>query len=102
MRALRAGMALLALLPAAGAHAETHVVTIHRMAYELPDKQVHIGDNIEWVNQDSVPHTATSDAGGFDVTLGAGESVRSPVARTGRLDLFCKYHPGMRTVLVVE
>src|SRR5688500_11185743 len=99
MRVLRSGVALCALLLTAGAHAETHVVTIHRMAYELPEKEVHTGDTIEWINKDSVPHTATSDAGGFDVTLGAGETVRSPVSRTGRLDVFCKYHLGMRTVL---
>ena len=78
------------------------VVTIHRMAYEMPDKEVRNGDIIEWINKDRVPHTATSDAGGFDATLGPGETVRTPVARTGRFEVICKFHLGMRTVLVVH
>ena len=84
------------------AHAETHEVTIDGMAYELPDKEVRTGDIIEWVNQDRVPHTATSDAGGFDATLGPGETVRTTVTRRGRFDVICRYHLGMRTVLVVH
>jgi len=39
-RALRVSVAMSALLFAIGAHAETHVVTIHRMAYQLPGKEV--------------------------------------------------------------
>jgi plastocyanin len=102
MRALRTGVALCALLLGAGANAETHVVTIHRMAYELPEKEVHPGDIIEWVNEDRVPHTATSEAVGFDATLGPGETARTPLTRTGRFEVHCKYHLGMRTVLVVR
>lgn len=102
MRALRMGVVLSSLVFAAGAHAETHIVTIHRMAYQLPEKEVHPGDIVEWVNRDSVPHTASSDAGGFDAVLGPGETVRTPVPQTGRFDVYCKYHPGMRAVLVVR
>ena len=91
-----------ALGMASHVHAATHVVTVHRMAYELPEKEVRSGDIIEWVNKDRVPHTATSDAGGFDATLGPGETVRTPVTRTGRFEVICKYHLGMRTVLVVH
>lgn len=84
------------------AQAETHVVTIDRMAYELPNKEVRTGDIIEWVNQDRVPHTATSDAGGFDATLGPGEKVRTTAPRSGRFEVICRYHLGMRAVLVVH
>lgn len=84
------------------AQAETHRVTIHRMSYELPTTKVHGGDVIEWINQDVVPHTASSEAGGFDATLAAGEMVRTAVTRAGRFEVVCKYHPGMRTVLIVH
>jgi plastocyanin len=102
LRATLVGATLAALLLAAGAHAETHVVTIHRMAYQLPDEEVHTGDIIEWINEDDVPHTATSTAAGFDATLEPGATLRLTVTRSGRFDVFCKYHPGMRAVLVVR
>jgi plastocyanin len=101
-RAIPWVVAFIGVALALPAQAETHVVTIHRMAYELPTKEVHSGDIIEWYNKDRVPHTATSDAGGFDATLGPGETVRTPVTRTGRFEVLCKYHLGMRTILVVH
>lgn len=94
-------VALLAWL-AAPVYAETHVVTIDRMSYHLSASEVRVGDTIKWINKDPVLHTATSDAGDFDVILGAGETARTALTSAGRLDVICSYHPGMRMVLVVN
>lgn len=93
---------LAGILFASAARAETHVVTIHRMAFEFPQTHVRVGDTIEWVNKDSVPHTASSDDAGFDETLGPGDTARSSIARAGQFDVTCRYHPGMRGVLRVR
>ena len=101
-RAYRWPGVLACLLFAAAADAETHVVTIHRMSYELPAKEIRVGDIIEWVNEDAVPHTATSDSAGFDATVAAGEAARTTLTRAGRFEVICRYHVGMRAVLVVR
>lgn len=95
-------LALAAILFASAATAETHLVTIHRMAFEFPQAQVRVGDTIEWVNKDSVPHTASSPDAGFDETLAPGDTAHSSVARAGQFDVTCRYHPGMRGVLRVR
>jgi plastocyanin len=87
---------------AANARAETHVVPIRRMAFELPPAEVQVGDTIEWINEDSVPHTASSADAGFDATLAPGESARSTLSKPGRFDVTCRYHPGMSGVLRVR
>jgi len=42
----------------------THHVVIHDYAYVPADITIHVGDTIEWTNNDTVPHSATGP--GFD------------------------------------
>ena len=89
--------AILACALCAGeTRAETHVVLIDRMAFRPATLRAHVGDVIEWRNEDAVPHTATASQAGFDVMLAPGATGRSDVEVEGRFDVLCRFHPDMR------
>jgi plastocyanin len=101
--ALRSVLAAALLVGVAGnAGARTHVIRIHRMAFEPALAQVRAGDVVEWRNEDVVPHTATSVAAGFDVEVAPGRRAQTPVAQTGDFEVICRYHPSMHLRLVAK
>ena len=93
--------AIIVLALSDATRAATHVVTIERMAFGPIPAELQPGDVIEWRNVDVVPHTATAKDGQFDVPLAPGEHVTTILSEAGRIEVYCIYHPGMRTVLVV-
>ena len=70
----------------------------------LPDPlTVKAGDSIVWVNNDYFPHTATSQAGGFDSSrMEAGTSWTFKAATKGDFAYTCTFHPTMKGTLRVE
>ena len=61
------------------------------------------GDTIVWVNKDLVPHTATSESGGFDSTIiHADESWKHTAQRRGTFPYVCAFHPSMVATLRVK
>lgn len=81
--------------------ATTHTVVIDRMVFGALPANLRVGDTIVWVNRDVVRHTATASDRSFDVDLPAGRSGRTKLTRAGRIAFVCKFHPGMKGVLVV-
>jgi plastocyanin len=55
-----------------------------------------------WINHDFLRHSATAADHSFDVDLPAGAKVRMVVNKKGRIPFVCRYHPGMRGILVVQ
>jgi plastocyanin len=82
--------------------------------YEPDDADVPLNENVVWVNEDTVPHTATSGTGAEDPNSGkifdtsiinAGEE-SSPVQLTGvtegdEIPYYCQVHPYMTSTLTV-
>jgi plastocyanin len=65
--------------------------------------EVHVGDAVEWINRDFVPHTATADDKTFDTgKLEAGASKRVVMTKAGTFPYTCHFHSGMKGTLVVE
>ena len=78
-------------------------VIIREMRYEPVELTVAVGDTVEWVNRDLVPHTATAqsrewDSGGIE----ADASWRTTVRTRGPLPYACLFHPGMQATLMVQ
>jgi plastocyanin len=82
--------------------------------YEPDDAEVPLNDNIVWVNEDTVPHTATSGTGGedtnsgkiFDTSIINGGEESSPLQLTGlkegdEVPYYCQVHPYMTSKLTV-
>jgi plastocyanin len=82
--------------------------------YEPDEIDVPLNENIVWINEDTVPHTATSGTGAEDPNSGkifdtsiinAGEE-SSPVQLTGveegdEIPYYCQVHPYMTSTLTV-
>jgi plastocyanin len=97
----------LALLPlglapaAADAAPRVHTIVMEKMKFGPMPAGIRAGDTILWVNRDIVRHTATARNGSFNVDLPARTSGRTLVRKAGTIEVFCKYHPGMKARLAV-
>jgi len=87
----------------AAAAAKSHTVTIDGTSFDPETITVRVGDTIIWVNKDPFPHTATSQAGGFDSKeIPAGKSWQFKTTRAGVFSYGCTFHPTMKATLKVE
>lgn len=100
-----AGLALALAPPAGGAWAQAkpkdHVITMANMSYGRLPADIKVGDTITWVNNDSVPHTATARDKSFDVRIAAGRKVKMTAQKAGSFAFYCIYHSMMRGSLTV-
>ena len=80
----------------------THTVTIDASRFEPEISTVSAGDTVGWINKDIIPHTASSQAGGFDSrTIAPGKSWKYIAMRAGELPYVCTFHPTMKATLRV-
>ena len=101
-------VAIAALVLATGAaqsqpKPKVHTVTIADMRFTPPTLSVARGNIVVWVNKDIVPHTATSEKGGFDsrtIEMNASWSFRA--RKPGKFPYVCSLHPTMKAVLEVQ
>ena len=83
---------------------------IQDFAFQPETLTVAPGTSVQWINQDTAPHTVTSgqpraaDAGAaFDSgLLNAGDAFSFTFVDEGTYDFFCLYHPYMRGTVVVQ
>jgi plastocyanin len=94
--------ALLLVLAAGSARAETIRIKIDKLAFVAPAEiTAHVGDTIEWANADFVAHTATARNGAFDVMIPANGRGSTVVKAAGTVEYYCKFHPNMVGKIVV-
>ena len=77
--------------------------TLGSSAYTPDTVDVALGGTVTWTNTDSVAHTSTSDASGWDsgiVQPGGQFSAAFPTA--GTFSYHCAIHPGMIGTVVVH
>jgi plastocyanin len=70
----------------------------------MPDAlTVDAGTTVTWTNTDSVPHTSTSDAKGWDSGIvGPGQQFSVALQTPGTFSYHCLLHPGMVGTVVVR
>lgn len=70
----------------------------------MPDQlTVEVGSTVTWTNTDSVSHTSTSDAAGWDSGIVApGGHFSSSFQTAGTFSYHCAIHPGMVGTIVVH
>ena len=83
---------------------ETYNIDIKNFAFTLSILTIKQGDKVIWTNQDSAPHTVTSDSGNeLDSELFGKEEIYSHTFNTaGTFDYHCKPHPYMKARIIVE
>ena len=98
--------ALLAMAAARAARAHgPQQVTISKLLYAPAEITVHLGDTIEWINNDPIAHTATAaknaPGGPWEVMLPPGKSATLQMMTAGTIDYYCRLHPNMKARLIV-
>ncbi len=82
---------------------QTHTVTIEGMRFQPESLTIARGDTVVWVNNDLVPHTATSEAGSFDSQIIQPEkSWTFTASKKGEFAYTCTFHPTMKGMLQVK
>ena len=94
-------LAVLAGSPAAAAP-HTYTIVLDKMKFGSLPANLHKGDTIIWANRDFIQHSATAADHSFDVILPAGKAGKTMLTKTGSIPFVCRYHPGMRGVLLVK
>ena len=82
-------------------------VVIRDFEFEPTTVTVHVGDTVEWKNDDIVPHTATADDGTQKPAFNSGSIHKRAVwryvtQRKGTYNYTCTFHPNMKGKLIVE
>ena len=77
-------------------------VAIREFAYQPPVLHAASGDTIVWTNQDIVPHTVTFEGLDRPDSVAAGATWRLVVPAGDTLRYWCRYHPAMTGVVVVD
>lgn len=77
-------------------------LTMVNFAFSPDEVTVASGGSVSLTNEDGSTHTFTSDDGGFDVSVNAGESAEAQIdAEAGSYDFHCEIHPSMTGTLTV-
>jgi plastocyanin len=76
-------------------------IVIRNMRFAPAPAGMRAGDAILWVNRDLFRHTATAADRSFDLDLPPGTSGKIVLRRPGAIAYSCKFHPGMKDVLVI-
>lgn len=79
-----------------------HVVTVGKMSFGPAPALLVVGDVIVWTNKDPVRHTATARDGSFDIDLPPGTEGRLTLQTPGEIEVYCRFHPGMKLTLTVS
>ena len=72
-------------------------------AYTPDAVEVAVGGTVTWTNTDSVDHTSTSDASGWNSgTIAPGKQYSVAFPNAGTFAYHCTIHPGMVGTVVVK
>jgi len=65
---------------------------------------IKVGDSINWVNNDSIAHTATANNGTTfnSGTIAPGGSFKATFSAAGTFAYHCAFHPGMVGTVTVQ
>ena len=79
------------------------VVKIENFTFNQQRVTVKVGTTVTWVNEDDIPHTATSSTKLFNSkTLDTNDKFSFTFTTPGTYEYFCALHPHMRGSIVVE
>jgi plastocyanin len=88
------------------AHAhDPQSIEIKKLVFNAAEVTLHVGDSIEWVNNDPIPHTASAKAdaigGPWEVVIAPGTSAKRRMNDVGTIEYYCRFHPNMKARIIV-
>lgn len=89
---------------AAASPSGPQAVTIADFTYEPAELTVPAGTTVEFTNEDSAPHTATSkESGVFETgTIETDKTGEVKLDKPGTYAYYCAFHPFMKGAITVE
>src|SRR5438552_7391909 len=84
---------------------EMKQIVIDNFTFDPPKLTISVGTKVTWVNQDEVPHTATSTAKPRHFqsgTLDTEDKFSHRFTAPGTYDYFCAVHPKMTGQIIVK
>ncbi len=83
---------------------KTYSVGIENFAFSPKEIRIKKGDTITWTNEDSAPHTVTSDTGDEldSQRLNTGQTYTHKFNEKGTFSYYCAIHPSMKGKVIVE
>ena len=83
------------LLGNSSADAAVIQIKMAQIAYAPTQVSAHVGDTIEWTNDDIVAHTATARNGAWDVMVEPKSKATVTLKSAGSIEYYCRFHPNM-------
>ena len=83
--------ALLLVLGLRSADAAVVQIKMAQVAYAPAQVTAHVGDTIEWINEDIVAHTATARSGAWEVTVQPKGKASETLKSSGTIEYFCSF-----------
>jgi len=81
---------------------EVFPVIVEGFEFQPTDLEITVGETVEWINKDGVPHTITFDQGLVDENLATGGMVQYTFTQPGEYSYFCQFHPQMRGTVIIR
>lgn len=79
------------------------LVIMKNLKYSPSTITISVGTTVNWVNQESLSHTITSDTELFDSgVMSEGESYSFTFNEKGTFQYHCTLHSGMRGTVIVQ
>jgi plastocyanin len=97
-----AAIAFSAMTFSAAFAGEVIQIKIKNLVFGPAQVTAHVGDSIEWVNEDFIAHTATARNKDWDINIPANHSDRVTVQHAGKIEYYCRFHPNMIGTITVE
>lgn len=89
--------------PAPAPAASSNAVSISNFAFSPASITVPAGTKVAWTNNDSAPHTVTSNTDAFESgSLSHGGIFSFTFAQKGTYEYHCSFHSSMNGKVVVE
>jgi plastocyanin len=87
--------ALLLMLMLSSADAAVIQIKMANVAYAPAQVSAHVGDTVEWTNDDVVAHTATARNGAWDLMIQPKSKASTTLKSPGTIEYYCRLHPNM-------
>jgi plastocyanin len=96
-RTFSAAAGVTALLVVALGNADAAVIQIKmaNVAYAPAQVSAHVGDTVEWTNDDIVAHTTTARNGAWDLMIQPKGKASITLKAAGTIEYYCRLHPNM-------
>src|SRR5690242_21467726 len=93
--------ALLLVLALGSADAAVIEIKMAQVAYAPAQVSAHVGDTIEWTNDDIVAHTATARNGAWELMIEPKSKASVTLKSPGAIEYYCRLHLNMVGSIVV-